>query len=405
MRNRCSYAGLVSAYFSVYLAGTKNVSTNTIYSYRDTFVIFHGYLEKYCGFKLEKMLFNDLSRELILEFLQYLETERKCSISSRNQRLAALKSFAKYVQIECPDEMILCQRILSIDSKKAAKPTVQYLSNQQTDILMEQPDISTPKGRRDLAMILLLYDSAARVQELCDLRICDIRIDSLPVVHLLGKGRKSRDVPLTKPCAQVLRQYICENHLDIPERRNDQLFTNPQGKKLTRSGVSYVLAKYSHKANTAVDSFFPQITPHCLRHSKAMHLVEAGKNLIYIRDFLGHESIETTQVYAKANPEARRKALETMDTRMNTPVTNLCHLVAGVCGALDGYAHLVQPGLATKTARIGCQCAAYAFGGVNSFSLVTAVGLNKRTSCCFGERKYFSSTSLIKISDNVHAVS
>ena len=111
MRNRCSYAGLVSAYFSVYLAGTKNVSTNTIYSYRDTFVIFHGYLEKYCGFKLEKMLFNDLSRELILEFLQYLETERKYSISSRNQRLAALKSFAKYVQIECPDEMILCQRI------------------------------------------------------------------------------------------------------------------------------------------------------------------------------------------------------------------------------------------------------------------------------------------------------
>ena len=126
MRNRCSYAGLVSAYFSVYLAGTKNVSTNTIYSYRDTFVIFHGYLEKYCGLKLEKMLFNDLSRELILEFLQYLETERKYSISSRNQRLAALKSFAKYVQIECPDEMILCQRILSIDSKKAAKPTVQY---------------------------------------------------------------------------------------------------------------------------------------------------------------------------------------------------------------------------------------------------------------------------------------
>ena len=136
-----------------------------------------------------------------------------------------------------------------------------------------------------------------------------------------GKGPRLHDLrhSFTKPCAQVLRQYICENHLDIPERRNDQLFTNPQGKKLTRSGVSYVLAKYSHKANTAVDSFFPQITPHCLRHSKAMHLVEAGKNLIYIRDFLGHESIETTQVYAKANPEARRKALETMDTRMNTP--------------------------------------------------------------------------------------
>lgn len=269
-----------------------------------------------------------LHYSILLRFFQYLahsgykETDLSLKMMPIVKVSASARiptTFAKYVQIECPDEMILCQRILSIDSKKAAKPTVQYLSNQQTDILMEQPDISTPKGRRDLAMILLLYDSAARVQELCDLRICDIRIDSLPVVHLLGKGRKSRDVPLTKPCAQVLRQYICENHLDIPERRNDQLFTNPQGKKLTRSGVSYVLAKYIHKANTAVDSFFPQITPHCLRHSKAMHLVEAGKNLIYIRDFLGHESIETTQVYAKANPEARRKALETMDTRMNTP--------------------------------------------------------------------------------------
>lgn len=292
---------------------------NTLRSHRNVLLRFTDYLFS-VGVTDYKLLSADIvNRYVKVEFLQYLETERKYSISSRNQRLAALKSFAKYVQIECPDEMILCQRILSIDSKKAAKPTVQYLSIQQTDILMEQPDISTPKGRRDLAMILLLYDSAARVQELCDLRICDIRLDSLPVVHLLGKGRKSRDVPLTKPCAQVLRQYICENHLDIPERRNDQLFINPQGKKLTRSGVSYVLAKYIHKANTAVDSFFPQITPHCLRHSKAMHLVEAGKNLIYIRDFLGHESIETTQVYAKANPEARRKALETMDTRMNTP--------------------------------------------------------------------------------------
>lgn len=232
MRNRCSYAGLVSAYFSVYLAGTKNVSTNTIYSYRDTFVIFHGYLEKYCGFKLEKMLFNDLSRELILEFLQYLETERKCSISSRNQRLAALKSFAKYVQIECPDEMILCQRILSIDSKKAAKPTVQYLSNQQTDILMEQPDISTPKGRRDLAMILLLYDSAARVQELCDLRICDIRIDSLPVVHLLGKGRKSRDVPL--PIPDPVSDYERKQYPNLRDYINAEII--PEMQKKLRQG-------------------------------------------------------------------------------------------------------------------------------------------------------------------------
>lgn len=313
------YANLVSGYFQKHLAGTKNVSVNTIHSYRDTFVIFNEYLEKKRGFKLEKTCIGDLSRDIVLDFLSYLETDRGYSASSRNQRLATLKSFMKYVQVERPDETALCQSILSIEGKNADKPVIQYLSNSQTDILMEQPDVTTPKGRRDLAMILLLYDSAARVQELCDLKVCDIRVDTPAVVHLFGKGRKNREVPLTEPCAKVVKRYIQENHLDAPNRSQDPLFVNPQGKKLTRSGVSYVLSKYIHQANENADANIPEITPHCLRHSKAMHLVEAEKNLIYIRDFLGHESIETTQVYAKANPEARRKALETMDKKMNTP--------------------------------------------------------------------------------------
>ncbi len=319
MKKTYDYSTMVSGYFQKHLAGTKNVSVNTIRSYRDTFVIFHEYLESQRGFKLEKTSVGDLSRDIVLEFLGFLESERGYSVSSRNQRLAALKSFMKYIQVERPDEMALCQSILSIDGKNAEKPVIQYLSNRQTDILMEQPDISKPKGRRDLAMLLLLYDSAARVQELCDLKVCDVRVDAPAVVRLFGKGRKSREVPLTDPCAQVLRRYIQENRLDAPTRRNGPLFVNPQGKKLTRSGVSYVLAKYVRQANETTDACMPEITPHCLRHSKAMHLVEAEKNLIYIRDFLGHESIETTQVYAKANPEARRKALETMDRKMNTP--------------------------------------------------------------------------------------
>ena len=148
---------------------------------------------------------------------------------------------------------------------------------------MEQPDISKPKGRRDLAMLLLLYDSAARVQELCDLKVCDVRLDTPAVARLFGKGRKNREVPLSEPCVQVLQRYIQENHLDTPFRSNDPLFVNPQGKKLTRSGVSYVLAKYIRQANETADVKMPEITPHCLRHSKAMHLVEAEKNLIYIR--------------------------------------------------------------------------------------------------------------------------
>ena len=319
MKKTYDYPAMVSGYFQKYLAGIKNVSVNTIHSYRDTFVIFNGYLEQERHFKLEKTSVSDLSRDMILEFLSYLESERGYGVSSRNHRLAILKSFMRYVQIECPDQMALCQSILSIDGKKASQPVIQYLSVRQTDVLMEQPDISKPKGRRDLAMLLLLYDSAARVQELCDLKVCDVRLDTPAVARLFGKGRKNREVPLSEPCVQVLRRYIQENHLDTPFRSNDPLFVNPQGKKLTRSGVSYVLAKYIRQANETADVKMPEITPHCLRHSKAMHLVEAEKNLIYIRDFLGHESIETTQVYAKANPEARRKALETMDRKMKTP--------------------------------------------------------------------------------------
>lgn len=319
MKRKFDYSDMVSRYFKKHLAGTKNVSINTIHSYRDTFVIFNEFLEKQRGFRLEKTSVSDLSRDLVLEFLTYLETDRGYSASSRNQRLATLKSFAKFVQIECPDEMALCQSILSIDGKNSEKPVIRYLSNNQIDILMEQPDISKPKGRRDLAILLLLYDSAARVQELCDLKVCDVRVDTPAVVHLFGKGNKNREVPLTEPCAKVLRRYIQENHLDAPRRSNDPLFVNPQGKKLTRSGISYVLAKYICQANEATNIAMPVITPHCLRHSKAMHLVEAEKSLIYIRDFLGHESIETTQIYAKSNPEARRKALETMDRKMKTP--------------------------------------------------------------------------------------
>lgn len=319
MKRKFDYSDMVSRYFKKHLAGTKNVSINTIHSYRDTFVIFNDFLEKQRGFRLEKTSISDLSRDLVLEFLTYLETERGYSASSRNQRLATLKSFAKFVQIECPDEMALCQSILSIDGKNSEKPVIRYLSNKQIDILMEQPDISKPKGRRDLAILLLLYDSAARVQELCDLKVCDIRVDTPAVVHLFGKGNKNREVPLTEPCAKVLRRYIQENHLDAPMHSNDPLFVNPQGMKLTRSGISYVLAKYICQANEATNVAMPVITPHCLRHSKAMHLVEAEKSLIYIRDFLGHESIETTQIYAKSNPEARRKALETMDRKMKTP--------------------------------------------------------------------------------------
>lgn len=319
MKNDNNYSELVSSFFRKHLAGTKDASVNTIFAYRDAFIVFNDYLVRHAGFKLEKMGVTDLSRGLILDYLSYLDTERGYSASSRNHRLAALKSFARYVQVEAPEAMNVCQAILAIESKNAAKPIINYLNTRQTDLLMEQPDLSRWKGRRDLALLLLMYDSAARAQEICNLKVDEVRLTPPALIRVLGKGRKSRDIPISAPCAKVLQQYIQENHLDRPECAKRTLFVNPQGTKLTRSGISYVLSKYVKCANNKEPNALPDITPHCLRHSKAMHLVEAQTNLIYIRDFLGHESVETTQVYAKANPEARRKAIEAASNQINTP--------------------------------------------------------------------------------------
>ncbi len=304
-----------SRFFQSYLPGTRNVSGNTILSYRDTFKILLTFMRDCKSKTPDKVSFKDLDHTTIEEFLTYLENDLQCSASTRNQRLAALKSFFRFVQVERPDLLAECQSILTIKNKKSPKPVIDYLSGEETELLFKQPDTTTPKGRRDLALLTLMYDSAARVQEICDLKINSVSLTVPAVIRLYGKGRKTRNVPLDAPCVEILRKYMKENRLQHSEMSNTPLFFNSRKEKLSRSGVGYILSKYVEKANENGGHISEKISPHCLRHSKAMHMVEAGINLIYIRDFLGHESIETTQVYAKANPEIRRKAIERMESK------------------------------------------------------------------------------------------
>ena len=304
-----------SRFFQSYLPGTRNVSGNTILSYRDTFKILLTFMRDCKSKTPDKVSFKDLDHTTIEEFLTYLENDLQCSASTRNQRLAALKSFFRFVQVERPDLLAECQSILTIKNKKSPKPVIDYLSGEETELLFKQPDTTTPKGRRDLALLTLMYDSAARVQEICDLKINSVSLTVPAVIRLYGKGRKTRNVPLDAPCVEILRKYMKENRLQHSEMSNTPLFFNSRREKLSRSGVGYILSKYVEKANENGGHISEKISPHCLRHSKAMHMVEAGINLIYIRDFLGHESIETTQVYAKANPEIRRKAIEKMESK------------------------------------------------------------------------------------------
>lgn len=314
------FAYNLSRYFTTYLAGQRNLSTNTIAAYRDTFSKFLRFYGEQ-GIAPEKLSFTHITREKVEDFLTWLETSQGCGIATRNHRLAGIKSFFRYVQIVCPEHLLLCGQIINdIHSKKGPKPVIQYLDKSGIALLLAQPDLSSSGGRRDLAILALLYDAGARVQELCDLTPRNLRLEAPPTVTLTGKGKKSRFVPLSVQSMQILRKYIKERKLDLPAHMQDPLFTNRQGGKLSRGGVSWILNKYVKQANSETQNAVPpSLTPHCLRHSKAMHLLESGSNLIYIRDFLGHEEVDTTQIYAKANPEVKRAALEKVYQSPDTP--------------------------------------------------------------------------------------
>lgn len=301
----------LSRFFTTYLVGQRNFSGNTVLAYRDIFSKFLRYFAEQ-GIPPEKLNFEHITREKVEDFLLWIETSENCGITTRNHRLAGIKAFFKYIQIVEPKYLNLCNQIINgLHNKKAPKPIIKYLDKNGISLLLSQPDATTASGRRDLTLLSVLYDTAARVQELCDLTPRNIRLETPPTVMLTGKGNKSRFVPISKQNANILGKYLKECGLDRSEQMDVPVFRNRQGVKLTRGGVSWLLKKYVKKANEITPNVIPQtLTPHCLRHSKAMHLLESGSNLIYIRDFLDHEEIHTTQMYAKANPEMKRNALE-----------------------------------------------------------------------------------------------
>ena len=304
------FAKYLTEFLSVYLPSQKNVSKNTVYSYRDTFKLLIKYCQETQNIPAERITVNLLSNELIVGFLQWLETERGCSISTRNQRLAAIHSFFRYLQGEEPSGLHHFQKVMSIPIKKARKMTVEHLTPEAVKLLLEQPDKHTAKGRRDLTLMSVLYDTGARVQELIDLKVGDVVLESPSVVVLNGKGNKTRRVPIMKNTVSLLHAYLTENTLDKPWKNQNPLFSNNQHHKLTKEGVAYILAKYAETARKSSTVVPAKVKPHVIRHSKAMHLLQAGVNIIYIRDFLGHVDIKTTEIYARADTETKRNAIE-----------------------------------------------------------------------------------------------
>jgi len=303
----------LSKFLTDHLAAERDLSPQTIASYRDAIKLLLTWFRDVQATPPEKLRLVDLDRARVLAFLDWLETERGNSAATRNQRLAVIKSLARYTAIERPEFLDQATQILAIKQKKTPAADMGHLTGDEVKALLAQPDPATRRGLRDTVLLSTLYDTAARVQEICDLNSSDVRAARPTVVTLRGKGSKTRRVPLMDPTARLMQNYLDKRtpHHGVG-RDADPLFTGPEQTRLTRWGVTKILAKHVHSLRRHDPDYAPglNITPHVIRRTRAMHLLQAGVNLIYIRDLLGHADASTTEIYARADAETKRKAIE-----------------------------------------------------------------------------------------------
>ncbi len=309
MSRNQDFAHCLHRFFEHYLNNSRNVSQNTLKAYSNTFKLLFKYMEQKYKIPPHKFLFQDFNAKNIEGFLDWLEYERHCCITTRNQRLGAIHSFCRYIEIDYPEYLLNIQSIMLMKMKKAPKNEVAFLKLEAMKLLLTQPNIQNEHEFRDLVLLSILYDVGARASEVTEIKLQDIFLQSPASVRLHGKGDKYRQVPLMSDTVKLLKKYLM--HRNRAKERNDYLFLNPSGNQLSRGGVTYILQKYWNRAKKENLSLFPtKISPNILRHSKAMHLLQAGVDLVYIRDFLGHSDIKTTEIYARADPEMKRNALE-----------------------------------------------------------------------------------------------
>ncbi|NLH70167.1 MAG: site-specific integrase [Brooklawnia sp.] len=303
----------LSKFLTDHLAGERDLSPQTITSYRDAIKLLLTWFRDVIGIPPEKLHLADLDRARVLSFLDWLQTERGNSAATRNQRLAVIRSFAQYTAVERPEFLDQATQILAVKQKKTPAAEMGHLTGDEVKALLAEPDAGTRRGLRDTILLSTLYDTAARVQELCDLNTSDIRTAHPMMVTLRGKGSKTRRVPLMDPTARLMADYL-DRRVPHPGvgADADPLFFGPEHTRLTRWGVTKILARHVQSLRRRDPGYAAglNVTPHVIRRTRAMHLLHAGVNLIYIRDLLGHADVSTTEIYARADTEAKRNAIE-----------------------------------------------------------------------------------------------
>ena len=301
-----TFSELLQAYFTERLLGQCNASPNTVASYRDTFRLLLDFAQRELKRSPTALALPDLDAPFVGRFLHHLEKGCGNTPRSRNVRLAAIHSFFQYVALREPGFSALAQQVLAIPGKRHPTPPVDYLTRAEMEALLAAPDPQTWAGRRDRTLLLLAMQTGLRVSELIGLRSQDVTFGTGAHVRCTGKGRKTRCIPLRREAVAALRSWLRERDSQPVE----VLFPNARGQPLSRDGVAYVLAKHTARARLRCPSLkTKRVSPHVLRHSTAMDLLQHGVDRSVIALWLGHESMDTTQVYLHANLQLKEQAL------------------------------------------------------------------------------------------------
>ena len=302
-------ARLLQAFFCQHLMAQRGASRQTVNGYRDTFRLLLRFAEAHCGKSIAELAITDLDAELVLAFLDELEVRRQNTARTRNVRLAAIRAFAHYVGLQEPVALPGMQRILAIPAKRFDRPLVGFLSREEIEAVLQAPDGRTWSGQRDCALLSVMYNTGARVSEMVTLQRADVEDERCQAIRLHGKGRKERVVPLWSRTTKLIRAWLPH----IGPQPQQPLFPNRQGQPMTRSGVASRLERSVRTASARCASLKDKrVSPHSIRHTTAMHLLQAGVDLTVIALWLGHESVETTHQYLEADLGMKERALATL---------------------------------------------------------------------------------------------
>lgn len=301
-------------FLTVYLPKQRRFSKNTVKAYRISLNLYLDYLSEKMGLPLSELSFDHVNRESVTAFLDWLQTERKCSAATRNQRLMALRSFVNYAAMLNPANVFIQSEINKVSIQKSASKIVEFLSDTSLKALLAQPDRNKSIGLRNSFLMILMYDTAARCQEILDLRLKDFVLDcSNPYVYLTGKGNKTRTVPLMEKTVQHLNFYCERFHPAETRKGDDYLFytvIHGQRNQMSPDTVASFMKKYGNQARASCAGFPDCIHPHQLRHTRAIGWYRGGVPLVLVSELLGHANINTTQVYAYADTEMKRNAIQ-----------------------------------------------------------------------------------------------